>query len=277
MDQIMRKKLAYELGKELPTIGVLGLPGIGKSETSNSIGKLLTRGVYSVDPILVEVLKNEQGVAPKAFFEKYGEEAFRKWEKDKLMNHFGIPNGVVLDFGGFGNYDIGYKEMFDKMQKNGIYTVFLNNDINVSINHLKQFNPRAVSPLTEEHGFEDWATRPGYVLEAMESYKNGGSLEEGWMKRHKKAEGRIDFIYSKASHQLDLKGVDWSVDSSAKLIIMATARKKLPNSGKYKELFNDWENEVAVNEKQDIKLVRSISNPVIIGSHLRGSKGGYSG
>lgn len=87
------------------------------------------------------------------------------------MKQFDIKGKSILDFGGFGSYDIGYKEVFDKLKDNKVQTVFLNNDISVSIKHLKSYDAEAVNPLTSKKGYQNWARRSGYVKDAKKPLK----------------------------------------------------------------------------------------------------------
>ncbi|MDR1693866.1 MAG: hypothetical protein LBR70_01540 [Lactobacillaceae bacterium] len=256
-DVLLRKQVA-KLERELPIIGVLGLPGIGKSETSKAISKILDREKLSVDPLLVMRLKTETGFTPKEYMDVYGEEAFRKWEKTALMNNFKVEQNSVLDFGGFGSFDIGYESLFDKMKENGVYTVFLDNDFGITISHLKKWNNEAVNPLTGEKGYHDWAVRPGYVAAALKGLEDGKNIDHGWMERHKNALARKDFIYKHASHTLDLGNIDWTAENVAKMVIMATAKNCLENTEQYKDLFNEWKQQISSQEKQVIGSVEKV-------------------
>ncbi len=57
--------LMNELNNELPTFGVLGVPGTGKSTVSKKIGEILGREVVGVDATLKQKAFENRGVMLK--------------------------------------------------------------------------------------------------------------------------------------------------------------------------------------------------------------------
>ena len=83
--------LMYKLNNELPTFGVLGIPGTGKTTVSKKIGEMLDREVVNVDATLKQKMKGRNRDINVADMTNYQEtkELIEKHQKeiDSISNN----------------------------------------------------------------------------------------------------------------------------------------------------------------------------------------------
>lgn len=95
---------------------LIGFMGSGKSTRGKRMAKMLGVEFIDLDDIFVE----ENGMSIQAFFKEYGEEEFRKKEKEILQKQHLVTPSVIATGGGTPCYADNMKWMID----NGI-TIYL--------------------------------------------------------------------------------------------------------------------------------------------------------
>ena len=88
------RQIWEKLRSDMENIVLIGMAGCGKSTIGKALAKSLGRQFVDTDAVLTERI----GSIP-AFFEKFGEEAFRK-EETKVLEEFGKLSGLVISTGG---------------------------------------------------------------------------------------------------------------------------------------------------------------------------------
>lgn len=94
-DEQTVRKVYYEHVTKNSNIVLIGLPASGKSTLSKYLAKMLNRTYYSIDDMIEKSLK----MTIPEIFNKYGEEYFRKKEKEIIYSLKHIKN-CVIDTGG---------------------------------------------------------------------------------------------------------------------------------------------------------------------------------
>ena len=88
------REIWSKLRFETENIVLIGMPGCGKSTIGRLLAKKLGREFVDTDEILVQRIGKIS-----TFFDKFGEEAFRR-EETKVLEEFGKQSGLVLATGG---------------------------------------------------------------------------------------------------------------------------------------------------------------------------------
>lgn len=88
------RKIWAKLRADMENIVLIGMAGCGKSTVGKALAKRLGRQFVDTDAVLTERIGN----IPQ-FFEKFGEEAFRK-EETEVLEEFGKLSGLVISTGG---------------------------------------------------------------------------------------------------------------------------------------------------------------------------------
>lgn len=98
------------VGQSMENIILIGMPGCGKTTVGKLLAQELKREFVDAD----EVLSARLGPIP-AFFERYGEEAFRR-EETAVLRELGSRSGIVLATGGGC---VTRKENYPLLHQNG--------------------------------------------------------------------------------------------------------------------------------------------------------------
>lgn len=86
--------------------------GVGKSTVGRRLASMLDWGFLDTDTVFEEKYK----VSINTFFEKYGEELFRKLEHDILLSTFNLNNYVISTGGGVPCYS----DAMSQINKHGV-------------------------------------------------------------------------------------------------------------------------------------------------------------
>lgn len=91
---------------------LIGFMGVGKSTAGKKLASMLGWEFLDTDTVFEEKYK----VSINTFFEKYGEELFRKLEHEILLSTFNLNNYVVSTGGGVPCYS----DAMTQINKNGV-------------------------------------------------------------------------------------------------------------------------------------------------------------
>ncbi|NOX85051.1 MAG: shikimate kinase [Chlorobi bacterium] len=109
-------------------IYVVGFMGVGKSTVGKKLARKLGYDFLDMDDAFEEKYK----ISIQDFFEKYGEELFRKLEHQLLKDTFTMENVVISTGGG----TVVCENAMELMNKNGI-TIYLKMPVGALVKRLK--------------------------------------------------------------------------------------------------------------------------------------------
>ena len=93
-DEVSKKTLA-KLKADMQNIVLIGMPGCGKSKVGMALSELTGREFVDCDAVITERI----GMTIPEFFEKYGEEAFRR-EETAALSDICQRSALVISTGG---------------------------------------------------------------------------------------------------------------------------------------------------------------------------------
>lgn len=123
---------------------LIGFMGVGKSTAGRKLASRLGWKFIDTDA----EFENKYRLSIDAFFNKYGEELFRKLENDILISTFDLDNYVISTGGGMPCYT----DAIHKINVNG-FSVYLEMDEKTILNRLinsKQKRPLVINKTEEE-------------------------------------------------------------------------------------------------------------------------------
>ena len=88
-------RITAALLRETVNVVLVGMPGCGKTTVGNELARLMGREVVDIDS---EIVKSA-GMSVPEIFAKYGEEHFRKLEREKSAE-IGRSHGIIISTGG---------------------------------------------------------------------------------------------------------------------------------------------------------------------------------
>lgn len=143
---------------------LIGFMGVGKSTVGKKLASLLDWSYYDTDVAFEEKYK----ISINTFFEKYGEDLFRKLENDILASTFNLNNCIISTGGGMPCYP----EAMNKINENGIsvYLEMSEKAIQSRLLKSKQKRPLVMYKSEDElYGFikEKLISRVPYYSEAI--------------------------------------------------------------------------------------------------------------
>jgi len=110
-------------------IYLVGFMGVGKSTVGRKLARNLNYDFLDLDDAFEEKYK----ISIQNFFEKYGEELFRKLEFQLLVTTFSLDNVVISTGGG----TVVYEDAMELMNENGL-TVYLEMPLDAIVKRLKK-------------------------------------------------------------------------------------------------------------------------------------------
>lgn len=151
---------AGTLEKELRNIVLIGMPGCGKTTIARELGRLTGRRVYDTD----EMIEERAGMSIPAYFEKYGESAFRRLETELLTEACRNSGAVIATGGGSVTVPANYPAMHG-------------NGVIIRLERELSLLPSSGRPLSEGIGIEELARRrePLYAMFSDMSADNNSS------------------------------------------------------------------------------------------------------
>ena len=88
-------RVCQMISRSIENIVLIGMPGSGKTSVGQELSKLLSRDLYDTDQVIVE----RNGMSIPDIFEKFGQEHFRRLERE-VTAELGAKSGVIITTGG---------------------------------------------------------------------------------------------------------------------------------------------------------------------------------
>ena len=163
LDDALIPKIYQILQKSTENWILIGMPGCGKSAVGTRLAQLTGRPFVDADAALIE----KAGMSIPDFFQKFGENAFRKLETD-VLRELGKRSGFIIATGGGC---ITRQENYDPLHQNG-RIIWLSRDLSKL--------PTEGRPLSQANRLSDiyQVRQPLYAAFADYAADNNGSVED---------------------------------------------------------------------------------------------------
>ena len=115
-------------------IALIGMPGAGKSAVCTLLAKKTGFNLFELD----DIFEKEQNIKIKDFFQKFGEEKFRKIESDILLNTLKYDNCAISCGGGIILKEKNRKLLFN----DDVFTIYLSAKIETIYERIKKDTSR---------------------------------------------------------------------------------------------------------------------------------------
>ena len=139
-------------------IALIGMMGSGKSSISKILANKLNFSTIELD----EIFEKKEGISIKDFFEKFGEDEFRKKETEILSDFIQKQNIILSTGGGI----VLKEENRNLLFKNEILTIYLKANLETIYERIKNDTSR---PLLQ---VENPKKEIEYILKNREKYYN---------------------------------------------------------------------------------------------------------